>query len=151
MSQLWLSLKFRICHKNLEEHCSKNLSRKDHSNRGSRRRLRKKIIVTFSPRKIFVKIKAVFPQQPTLLSPLSSVKNKEESREETTEQGQPCYSVLDNKGNWRESLLKVYRTPQSIGGEGCLWSPDPLLIKVSFSYTRNSLCDPHSLQNLKCI
>lgn len=59
----------------------------------------KKFMVTFSTGKIFVKIKAMFPQQPTFLSPLSSVKNKGESWEEKTEQGLPCNSVLNNKGH----------------------------------------------------
>lgn len=38
----------------------------------------------------------MFPQQPTLLSPLSSVKNKEENREEKTQPGLPWNAVLDN-------------------------------------------------------
>lgn len=54
-------------------------------------------MVTFSPRKIFAKIKAMFPQQPTLLSPLSSVKNKEESWEEKPEQGLPCNTELETR------------------------------------------------------
>lgn len=67
----------------------------------------------------------MFPQQPTLLSPLSSVKNKEESWEEKQSQG--CLGMVSltttkeakDKANW-----KIHGAPQLI--RGCLSGPGTL-------------------------